>query len=138
MEAVNWSYLLGFGILLIGLEAFFMSFFLLWIGFGFIIVALLSYGDFFHSALAQIAVSLLVGLILALLLRKWSSELLTKTEDNHEEKIHQSGIGEVQGKSIKMDGTFWLTDADLSDYRDGDKVEVIDIVENKAILKTDK
>lgn len=134
-EAINWSYLLGFGIILIGIEAFLFSFFLLWIGLGFIIVALLSYGGFFHSALAQIAVALLLGLILVLLLRKWSSELLNRTQDSSEESIHTGGIGEVYGKSIKMDGTFWRTDADLSSYKDGDKIEVIDIVDNKAVLK---
>jgi membrane protein implicated in regulation of membrane protease activity len=36
---------------------------------------------------------------------------------------------------IKMGGTFWQSDDDLSIYKDGDKVEVLDIKNNKAVLK---
>ena len=135
MEAIGWAYLLGFGILLIAIEAFLFSFFLLWIGLGFIIIAGVSYFTFYESALAQFASALSLGLLLVLLLRKWSSQMLSKTEDSTEEKNHTGGIGTVQGNSIKMDGTFWLTDADLREYKDGDRVEVINIVQNKAILK---
>ena len=135
MEAISWSYLLGIGILLIALEVFLMSFFLLWIGLGFLIIATVSYFGLYDNALAQVASASTIGLILALLLRKWSSSFLNKTQDSSEEQNHHGGIGEVHGNSIKMDGTFWRTDADLSDFNEGDRIEVLDIVENKAIVK---
>ncbi len=135
MEVIDWAYLLAFGIVLIGLEALIFSFVLLWIGIGFIVVALLTYIGLFESGYVQIAVAVSIGLVLVLALRKWSMTLINKSEDDTEEKIHKSGIGVIEGGMIKMDGTYWQSDDDLSQYKDGDRVEVTDIVNNKAVLK---
>ncbi|WP_373033802.1 NfeD family protein, partial [Sulfurovum sp.] len=75
-----------------------------------------------------------IGLLLLLALRKWSMNLINRTQDNTEEKIHKSGIGVIDGGMIKMDGTYWQSDDDLSQYKDGDRVEVLDIVNNKVKL----
>jgi len=132
MEVIDWAYLLAFGIVLIGLEALVFSFFLIWIGIGFVAVAAMTYFGFFESGTAQIAVAVSIGLVLLLLLRKWSMNFINKTQDNREEKIHKSGVGVIDGGMIKMDGTYWQSDDDLSQYKDGDRVEVVDIVKNKA------
>ena len=134
MEVIDWAYLLAFGIVLIGLEALIFSFVLLWIGIGFIVVALLTYMGLFDSGYVQIAVAVSIGLVLVLALRKWSMKLINKSEDDTEEKIHKSGVGVIEGGLIKMDGTYWQSDNDLSQYKDGDKVQVLDIVKNKAKL----
>jgi len=134
MEAIDWAYLLAIGIVLIGVEALIFSFVLLWIGIGFLVVAVLSYFLLFESGYAQIAVAVSIGLVLVLLLRKWSMTLINKSEDDTEEKIHKSGVGVIDGGMIKMDGTFWQSDDDLSAYKDGDRVEVVDIINNKAKL----
>ncbi len=134
MEVIDWAYLLAFGIVLIGLEALIVSFFLVWIGIGFVVVAAMTYFGLFESGTAQIAVAVSIGLVLLLALRKWSMNLVNKTQDNTEEKIHKSGVGVIDGGMIKMDGTYWQSDDDLSQYKDGDKVEVLDIVNNKAKL----
>ena len=135
MEAIDWAYLLALGIVLIGLEALIFSFVLLWIGIGFIVVALLTYIGLFESGYVQIAVAVSIGLVLVLALRKWSMTLINKSEDDTEEKIHKSGIGTIEGGMIKMDGTYWQSDDDLSVYKDGDRVEVLDIVKNRAVIK---
>ena len=134
MEAIDWAYLLALGIILIGLEALIFSFVLLWIGIGFIIVSLLSYAELFDSGYAQIAVAVSIGLVLVLALRKWSMNLINKSEDDTEEKIHKGGVGIIDGGMIKMNGTYWQSDDDLSAYKDGDRVEVVDIVNNKVKL----
>ncbi|MEN8146032.1 MAG: NfeD family protein [Campylobacterota bacterium] len=134
MEVIDWAYLLAFGIVLIGLEALIVSFFLIWIGIGFVIVALLTYFGVFESGTAQIAVAVSIGLVLLLALRKWSMNLVNKTQDSTEEKIHKGGVGVIDGGMIRMDGTYWQSDDDLSQYKDGDRVEVLDIVNNKAKL----
>ena len=134
MEVIDWAYLLAFGIILIGLEAIIFSFFLIWIGIGFVIVAAMTYFGFFESGTAQIAVAVSIGLVLLLALRKLSMRFINKTQDNTEEKIHKSGVGVIDGGMIKMDGTYWQSDDDLSQYKDGDRVEVLDIVNNKAKL----
>jgi len=134
MEAIDWAYLLALGIVLIGLEALIFSFVLLWIGIGFIVVAFLSYVELFDSGYAQVAVAVSIGLVLVLALRKWSMNLINKSEDDTEEKIHKGGIGIMDGGMIKMNGTYWQSDTDLSAYKDGDRVKVVDIVNNKAKL----
>lgn len=134
MEAIEWGYILALGIVLIGLEALLFSFVLLWIGIGFIVVAFLSFVGVFESGYAQIAVAVSIGLLLVLVLRKWSMELTSRTTDESEEKIHKGGIGIIDGGMIKMNGTYWQSDDDLRGFGDGDRVEVIDIVNNKAKL----
>ena len=134
MEVLDWAYLLALGIVLIGLEALIFSFVLLWIGIGFIIVALLTYMGLFESGYVQIAAAVSIGLVLVLALRKWSMAMINKSEDSSEEQIHKSGVGVIDGGMIKMDGTYWQSDDDLSGYKDGDRVEVIDVVNNKAKL----
>ena len=136
MEVIDSSYLLAIGIVMIGLEALIFSFFLVWLGVGFVIVAGLSYIGLFESGTAQIAAAVSIGLVLVFALRKWSMNMINKTQDNTEEKIHQSGTGTIDNGMIKMDGTFWQTDDDLSAYKDGDKVEVMDVVNNKAKIKS--
>jgi len=132
MEVIDWSYLLAAGILMIGLEALVFSFFFIWLGFGFVVVSGLTYFGMFENGVAQIATAVSIGLLLIIALRKWSMNMINKTQDDTEEKIHQSGIGTIDNGMIKMGGTFWQSDDDLSAYKDGDKVEVIDIVDNKA------
>ena len=134
MEAIDWAYLVAIGIILIGIEALLFSFVLLWIGIGFLVVAVLSFFTLFDSGYAQIAVAVSIGLLLVLMLRKWSMNLVNKTEDDTEEKIHKEGIGVVEGGMIRMNGTYWQSDDDLSGYKEGDRVKVVDIVNNKAKL----
>jgi len=135
MEEIHWAYLLSIGIIMIGVEALLFSFFLVWLGAGFVIVSGLSYLGMYESGTAQIASAVSIGLILVFALRKWSMNMINKTQDNSEEKVHQRGIGTIDKGMIKLDGTFWQTDDDLSGYKDGDKVEVVDIINNKAKLE---
>lgn len=134
MEEIYWAYLLAAGIIMIGLEALVISFFLLWLGVGFVIVAGLSYFGLFESGTAQIATAVSIGLVLVFVLRKWSMNMINKTTEESEEKIHKGGTGTVDNGMIKLDGTYWQSDDDLSIYKDGDKVKVVDIINNKAKL----
>ena len=134
MEEIYWAYLLAIGIVMIGLEALFFSFFLVWLGIGFVLVAGLSYFGLFDNGVAQLATAVTIGLILVFALRKWSMNMINKTADDSEEKIHKGGTGRIDNGMIKLDGTYWQSDDDLSAYKDGDKVEVVDIVNNRAKL----
>ena len=134
-EVIEWYYLLAGGIALIGFEALFFSFFLIWIGLGFILVGVLTYFGLFDNATAQIATAFSIGLVLLFALRKYSMTLVNKSQDESEEKVHKGGVGIIDNGMIKMNGTFWQTNDDISSYKDGDKVEVLDIVDNKAVLK---
>ncbi len=134
MPMIEPAYLIAAGIFLIGLEIVLYSFFIVWIGIGLILVGLSSYLIAFDDGYVQLAIAFSIGFILAYLLRKKAMEFADNSEDSSEEHVHQRGVGIVDNGRIRMDGTFWQTDDDISDYDDGDRVEVIDIQSNKAIL----
>lgn len=134
MEPIDPAYLIAAGIFLIGFEIVLYSFFIVWIGIGLIVVGLSSYLFAFGDGYVQLSIAFSIGLILAFILRKRAMEFVDRSEDSSEEHVHQSGVGIVDDGRIRMDGTFWQTDDDLSGYKDGDRVEVIDIQSNKAIL----
>lgn len=132
MDPIAYYYLLGFGFLLLGIEILLFSFYLLWIALGFIAVAFLSLIVNFENGLSQITIALLLGLILLYFFKK-PLQALMQSQKHSEQAIHQSGVGTIVDGAIKMDGTFWQTDDDLTAFANGDKVEV-SIEGNKAKL----
>ncbi|MEA3228577.1 MAG: hypothetical protein U9P38_05825 [Campylobacterota bacterium] len=135
METITCSYLLALGILLIGLEAIIFSFILFFFGVGFIIVSGISCFYSFDNGLSQIAVAFVFALILAFLLRDYFLNKLSAPNDEVEQRTHISGFGYVAEDSIKFDGTYWKTLDNLEPYKDGDRVEIIDVVDNMVVLK---
>jgi membrane protein implicated in regulation of membrane protease activity len=134
-ETIEPSYLLAFGIFLIGLEAITFSFILFFIGAGFVVVAGISYFYTFENAIVQVAVAFVIALILAFMLRNYLLQKLSKPSQEHEQRTHVSGIGHVEEGMVKFDGTYWKSLDDLSAYKDGDKVEIMDVVDNMVVLK---
>ena len=137
MGAIDAAYLLAIGILLIGLEVLTLSFVLFFLGLGFILVAVITSIVPFDNGYVQIAIAFGIALVTAVGLRKNLLERLSKTPQEKEERAHVSGIGYVEDGAIKFDGTYWKTLNDLSPYKNGDKVEVIDVKDNRVILKQD-
>ncbi len=135
MEVISPAYLLAIGILLIGLEAVTFSFILFFIGVGFVLVGGISYLYAFESGLVQIAIAFVIALALIFSLRNYMLNRLSKPSEEVEERTHVSGVGYVQDGAVKFDGTYWETDANLSKYSDGDKVNVENVVNNKVVLK---
>ena len=134
MEAISPSYLVAIGILLIGLEAVIFSFVLFFFGMGLIIVAGISYFYIFDTAIIQLALSSVIAILGAYLFRGKLLEKISKPSQEIEERTHISGVGYIDEDMIKFDGTYWRCDNDLSGYKNGDKVEVIDVVDNKVII----
>ncbi len=135
LETIAASWLLAFGILLIGLEALTFSFVLFFIGIGFVFVSFISYIYTFDNAAIQIALAFVLALLFALILRKTLISKLLKSSKKQEERAHTKGIGEIQDGAIKFDGTFWNTLDDLSRYKNGDKVKIIDVKNNMVVLE---
>ena len=135
IEVIEPSYLLALGILLIGLEVITLSFILFFIGVGFIIVSMVSSIYVFDNGLVQIAAALVIAIVLAYALRDYLLKKISKSSDEKEERAHVSGIGYVENGIVKFDGTYWRTTNDLSIYKNGDQVEIIDVVNNMVVLK---
>jgi len=135
IEVISVSYLIAFGILLIGLEALIFSFVLFFLGLGFIVVGLVSNFYLFDNGTLQVAVAFVLALILAYTFRNTLLEKMSKESSESEERAHVSGVGIVIEGRIKFHGTYWQTLNDLSKYEEGDKVSVIDVVDNMVVLK---
>ena len=135
IETIATYYLLAFGILLIGLEALTFTFVLFFLGIGFILVSLISYFYMFDNGAIQVASAFVLALIFALILRKTLMKKLLKPKLDKEERAHVSGVGFVEDGSIKFDGTYWKTLDDISKYKNGDEVQIVDVINNMVVIK---
>jgi membrane protein implicated in regulation of membrane protease activity len=134
-SAISPSYLIAIGILLIGLEALIFSFMVFFLGMALIIVAIISYFYTFENAIIQLALAAVIALASAFVLRNYILEKLSKSSEEPEERTHISGVGYIDEDMVKFDGTYWKSDDDLSQYKNGDRVEIVDVVDNKVVLK---
>ncbi len=135
MDTISPSYLLAIGILLIGLEAIIFSFVISFLGFALIIVAIISYFYTFDNAIIQLALASVIALLSAFFLRNYILNKLSKPSEEPEERTHISGVGYIDEDMIKFDGTYWRCDDDLSQYNNGDKVQIVNVIDNKVVLK---
>lgn len=136
MLAIDGQYLVAIGIALIVIEIVSFSFFIFPIGIGFIITAIVhSYLFVFDNLFYQFAFACILGLFLLLLFRKKLIILMNKGSNDTEDVIHKSGIGIIDDNQIKFSGTYWNTNSDLANHKNGDKVNVI-IKDNMAIIET--
>ncbi|SHO81151.1 nodulation efficiency protein D (NfeD) [hydrothermal vent metagenome] len=124
--------------MLIGLEALIFSFVLFFFGVGVIFVAIISYFYTFDNAIIQLALSFIIAILGAYLFRNRLLDKISKPSQEKEERRHISGVGYIDEDMVKFDGTYWRCDDDLSRYKNGDRVEVIDVVDNKVIIKAIK
>lgn len=136
IETISPSYLLAIGILLIGLEALTFSFVLFFVGIGFVVVSGISMFYEFDNGMIQIAVASVIALVSALSLRGYMLEKLSSPSEVKEKKTHISGVGFVEDGTIKFDGTYWKTLSDISSYKDGDQVDIVEVVDNMVVLET--
>ena len=135
MDTISSSLLVAIGILLIGLEALIFSFVLFFFGIGIIIVAGISYFYTFDNAITQLALSFIIAILGAYLFRGKLLDKISTPSEEEEERTHISGIGYIDEDMVKFDGTYWRCDNDLSQYKNGDKVEIIDVIDNRVIIK---
>jgi membrane protein implicated in regulation of membrane protease activity len=135
MEAITYYYLIAFGILLIGIEALTFSFVLFFIGVGFILVGVLSYFEIFTNGWAQIATALVIALAGAFAFRKPLLKYLFSSKKQKETKVHMQGIGIIEESMVKFNGSYWQSWDDLSQYKDGDRVRVVKVEDNKVFVE---
>jgi membrane protein implicated in regulation of membrane protease activity len=134
IETISVFYLLSIGVIFIGLEALTFSFFMFFIGLGFILVAAISYFYTFENGIIQIAISFIIAVILIFAFRNTLLSKISKKSKTIEQKTHKSGIGYIEDGMVKFHGTYWKTLDDISSYKNGDNVKIIDIKDNIVIL----
>ena len=135
MEVISSAYLFAIGILLIGIEALIFSLVLFFFGVGFIITAGISEIYVFDSGIVQIATAFVIALVSAYFFRDKLLKKISKESKDKEQRAHVSGAGIVEDGMVKFDGTYWKTLDDISSFANGDKIKIIDVVDNMVITK---
>ncbi len=144
--------LLCSGIILVVVEILFASFFLLFAGIGFIITAILEYFigfEVFGNAYVWQAISICVFSFISLIVLKKPIKSWFADSQTYEDSLQNgSGIGEIRQGMVYFKGSLWAyeildsttlmhkqNDMDSKFFKDGDKVEVLEIRDNKVIIK---
>ncbi len=146
--------LLCCSIALIIAEIFFLSFFLLFIGIGLLITAGIEYfigfSTFGNIYVGQ-SLSVCICSLLSLILLKKPIKLWFENSQHYNDFLQNaSGIGEIQDGMVYFKGALWayklhdskthdtdikLADSITSALKEGDKVKVLEIKDNKVIIQ---
>ena len=131
--------LLSIGVGLLILEILFASFFLMFVGIGFIITAILGiFIDFESLALPAIVLqSISVGittLLSLVFLRKPLKRIFSHSQTLKENFLDSSGEGVIQEGMVYFKGTLWKFEGERI-YNDGDKVRIKGVKNNRLILE---
>ncbi len=135
-EPLSFYTLLGIGLALIGLEMTLGSFYILWIGIGFCLVAGVEYFIPFSSGLYQISLAFFIALVLLFLLKNRLKEFLGKNEKEiKDDFLNESGVGIIKHGLVEFKGTMWEIESKFKHLKDGTEVEVLKVEKNMAYLK---
>jgi len=127
--------LIGIGILFISLEIFFLSFYIMWIGLGFVLVGIISFFYKFSDGYIQISLSVIVGVILLLIFKnKFKRWVFKKTPKMKDEFLEEEGIGEVREEKIYYKGTYWDYIGNGTPLKNGQKVKIKKVEGNKVYI----
>jgi membrane protein implicated in regulation of membrane protease activity len=120
------------GILLISLEVFLFSFFIIWFGFSSIAVGVITHFYPFESGGLQLGIISVLALVLFFLLAKPLKEKLMRPKESLTDRKVE--VGTLKNGRILYDGTFWSYRCDEV-LSDGDKVEVLEREGNTLSVK---
>lgn len=128
--------LLGIGLVLVGLEISLASFYIIWFGIGFCLVALIEYFYPFSSFLHQSAAALLISLILLFLLKRRLKEFMQKNEKEIKDNfLNEEGEGVIKHGMVSYKGTLWEIDPRGLQIEEGQRVKVIKTKKNRATIE---
>lgn len=127
--------LFAFGAILMLLELLFGSFYLLFFGFGFVLIGFIGFFVTISWYL-QILLSCVVSLVLIFALKKPLKKSLKSTHKFNENFLNDSGVGEIREGMVYFKGTLWRLDKTYNDkFKDGDMVEIVGVRDGRIILK---
>lgn len=127
------------GIILVILEIFIPSLFIIWFGTASIVVGLLTYilpmGITIQLILIAI-ISILALFFIRPIIKKWQNKPLPHKE---EFLIETDGEGKIKGGKLYYKGTFWNYKSTLEEkLEEGDVVKVLEIKDNIAYVRKAK
>jgi membrane protein implicated in regulation of membrane protease activity len=120
------------GILLISLEVFLFSFFIIWFGFASTIVGVASIYYQFNSGTEQLGVISVIALLLFFILSKPLKEKLMKPKESLSDDKKE--FGTFKNGRILYQGTFWSYSS-KDELVEGDEVEITSQEGNRLTVK---
>lgn len=138
LSVMDFYTLIAIGIALIAFEVFIYSFILIWFAFGFIIVGVLTLFLNFSTLYWQLATVCIISLLLLLSFRKSFLKRFSKSEKEISDNFfNEKGFGIIKNRKLLYKATYWEIDESigLDDFNEEEKVEVIEIKANKAVIK---
>lgn len=127
------------GVLLVILEIFLGSFFLLFFGLGFLAVAFLGLlTDFAWFGIAPLVVQAILICAISLcllLLRKPIKRLFRHSQELGEDFLDSGGEGEIREGMAYFKGTLWKIQGDASAYTEGQKVRIKSVKNNRVEIE---
>lgn len=138
IDPFNAWWLIGFGLLLVGLELLLTTFVLLFFGLGFVLVGLITF-QLPLSGEAQILAAIVIGALLTFLLRPWFLKSM-QAEEVILETLQTGDFGRIitgpDGFRIDYKGTTWaIQNARQFELVEGEEVEVLQLKNNQAIIQ---
>lgn len=131
--------LLSVGVALIIAEMFSGSFFLLFVGVGFVLTGVLEWLIGFESfsanpILIQAGLICLISILSLVFVKPSIKRLLQQSEEYKEDFLNEQGEGEIKQGMVYFKGTLWSFEGDRH-YDEGQKVRVKGVKDNHLILE---
>ncbi|TLD82059.1 hypothetical protein LS68_003420 [Helicobacter sp. MIT 05-5293] len=131
--------LLSIGVVLVVAEMFSGSFFLLFVGFGFVLTGILEWLIGFENLgmnpiFIQTALICLISILSLIFIKPSIKRLLQKSEEYKEDFLDEQGEGEIKQGMVYFKGTLWSFEGDRH-YDEGQKVRVKGVKNNHLILE---
>lgn len=130
--------LLSIGITLIALEAVIASFIVIWFGFGFVLVAFISFFYVYSNVIWQLATVSIFSMILIFAFRnKFMKKFLESKVKVSDDFFNEEGIGEIKNSKVFYKGTYWEIDPNINinDFQENEKIIVLKTSKNVAFIK---
>ncbi|PID47737.1 MAG: nodulation protein NfeD [Proteobacteria bacterium] len=136
IQALSAPSLLALGLLLVGLEIFVGSFYILWFGIGFLIVGIIEYFIPFSSFLYQLATAFSIALLLLFALQK-KVKILFKTGEKEikDDFLNEEGEGVIKEEMVFFKGTLWEYEPKDLKVKEGDRVRVLEARGSRARIE---
>lgn len=127
--------LIGIGILLIGLEVIFSSFFIIWFGIGFLLIGLWHYIFPFTEGAYQLASVAILSMVLLFLFKEKVKKIFFKqSETIKDDYLNETGYGEVVEGMISFKGTLWKYEPKF-ELKEGQRVKVLEAKNNRVKIE---
>ncbi|SHN90283.1 NfeD family protein [bacterium endosymbiont of Bathymodiolus sp. 5 South] len=137
MDSLSVTLLFSLGIFFTFLEVILYSFFIIWFGIAFLVVAIIEFFFPLPSIWVQLSLVVVIAVVLFLAFYKPLKSFVNKSQNFSNDFIKQHGKGIIKNNMLNYQGSYFkVVDCDISAL-DGTEVEVIKIDKNNAWIKNE-